>query len=81
MMKKLLFACVLSLSLWACKKGQEVDQSKVPDPVVQSFFERYPVATDVQWRQDGTTYIVDFSYDNDHKEATYRNDGTFLDAK
>jgi hypothetical protein len=79
-MKKYILAIIIAFSLWACQKGQKVEQAKVPDPVVQSFYERYPVATDVEWYINGTEYRAEFNYDSDHKKALYRNDGTFLES-
>lgn len=79
-MKKLIIIFLMFFALASCSNKEEVDQASVPDPVVQSFYERYPVATEIKWYKDGSQYVADFDYDGDPKQARFRDDGTFLNA-
>lgn len=96
-MKKVIFAAlmlatVFSFSIttansapYAISKsdGRHISPSQVPAPVMSSFNNRYPNATNVQWeveREDGSkVYQAQFRQPNGKRiKAQFAPDGTFL---
>lgn len=80
-MRRVLMLSIMVILMASCQKGQKVNTSQVPDAVTRSFYERYPVATEINWRKDSPVYMVQFNYDSEPKKAKFRYDGTFLEAK
>lgn len=55
--------------------GKDDDQAKVPAAVINSFNANYPNATEVEWKEKGGEYKVQFRQGNEDLEATYSPDG------
>ncbi|WMJ72026.1 PepSY-like domain-containing protein [Cytophagaceae bacterium ABcell3] len=75
-MKKLILVLTAgALAFTGCNRGG-LQQAEVPAEVVTSFNQRYPEATDVEWREDNGNYEVEFEYNDTEMEAVYHPDGT-----
>jgi uncharacterized membrane protein YkoI len=53
----------------------------VPAGVMNSFNQRFPNATDVEWEEDEGEYEVKFKQDNKRNKATYSADGRLMRVK
>lgn len=69
----LLFLIIISISLSAQTRGQS------PSNIVEEYFEAdYPKAMRVMWKQQGNTYIVDFTSKGLSMRAQYLVSGTWI---
>lgn len=56
-------------------------KTKVPQAVVDAFNKKYPKATDVEWEKDKLNYEVEFELGEIEYEATFSEDGTWLETE
>lgn len=82
-MKNILISLVVLYS--TATFGQKISQSKVPSVIVDNFQTSFPDASDIEWKQDGNTYKVEFELGvfmqgNDH-DVWYDLTGTIVKHK
>ena len=72
-MKRLIFIFIPLALLIASCKGQKITKEKVPSLVFNSLKAKYPVATDIDWKKQGTIYEAELDI-NDSTEVSLRID-------
>jgi len=80
--KFLLSAFIIALSTIAAS-AQDIPQSQVPAVVINSFQQKFPKATDIDWELKGDQYEVEFEtglLGTDH-EAWFQSDGKLIKHK
>ena len=100
-MKRILFAAIMltSVSAFAASHvttvsnivsvksggGRHISASEVPAPVMSTFNNMFPNATNVQWQIEkedgGKVYQAEFSQNGKRFKAQFAPDGTFLGKK
>lgn len=61
--------------LWGCN----ANEAQVPQVVKNAFENEYPVASYVDWEQEGDQYIVDFRANDFDIEITYDSQGNVIE--
>ena len=99
-MKRVLFAALMLTSVSAFASngsivsnvvsvksgdGRHISASEVPAPVMQSFNNRFPDATNVQWQVEkehgSKVYQAEFTQNGKRFKAQFASDGAFLGKK
>ncbi len=58
-----------------------INKTEVPQAVLEAFNKKYPKATDVEWEKDDLNYEVEFELEKVEYEATFSEDGTWLETE
>ncbi len=70
---------LVGMSAFACSR--ELKTSKVPEPVITAFNQRYTLARDVEWEKDDELYEVEFINEGKKKDVYFRGDGMLIEVK
>lgn len=58
-----------------------INKTVVPQSVIDAFNKKYPKAIDVEWEKDKLNYEVEFELGDIEYEATFNEDGTWLETE
>lgn len=73
-MKKIIVSQILLLCLLGCSSSK--GQTGPPSVVVNAFEQRFPNARDIEWSNDGRSYVVEFEIFRKDHEAWFDADGS-----
>lgn len=76
-MKKLLLICCMCL-VGIGSFAQKMKQGDVPSAVLNAFKQHFPNVTDVDWKQKGDVYEVEFEVGKADHEAWFDNTGKMI---
>lgn len=83
-MKRVFVMSAAALMFFASSAfAQKVSQNQVPSVIVNNFQQAFPKASDVEWREKGNSYKVEFEtgiFEDDH-EVWYDKTGKMLKHK
>lgn len=58
--------------------AQEINAAQVPASIIKAFEAKYPGATDVDWKKQGTQFKTSFDMGNTDHEAYYSSSGKLV---
>lgn len=58
--------------------AQEINAAQVPASIIKAFEAKYPGATDVDWKKQGTQYKTSFDMGDTDHEAFYSSSGKLV---
>jgi hypothetical protein len=81
-MKNILLSGLIALSLTftmtGCGSGQKNMSAYIPNQVVNEFYDMYPSAKDVTWKNKDGLYEADFELGHKGMKATFTPDGDWV---
>ena len=83
-MRKILMAVAIAgtmaFSFSSCGGCDNVATARVPNDVIDEFYDRYPSAQNADWKMKDGLYEVEFEMGNKDMEATFSPDGDLVRA-
>jgi len=74
-MKKILYYCLAFAFVLTIYNTADAQVRKVPAEVTETFRKKYPMATNIEWRDRLSGFTAAFDLDNIHYEAKFTNKG------
>src|SRR6266568_4782975 len=74
-MKKIMHYCLAVLFVLAIYNTADAQVRKVPAVVTEAFRSKYPMATNIEWRDRLSGFTATFDLNNTHYESKFNNKG------
>ncbi|MFX3625994.1 MAG: PepSY-like domain-containing protein [bacterium] len=80
-MKLKIVGLIMLIAIGLNSVTAKINKTEVPQAVLEAFNKKYPKATDVEWEKDDLNYEVEFELEKVEYEATFSEDGTWLETE
>lgn len=67
-----------ALTFAGCGGGDNISTARVPNDVLDEFYDMYPTAENVDWKLKDNMYEADFNVGGKDMKAVYTPDGDFV---
>ncbi|WP_207512402.1 PepSY-like domain-containing protein [Longitalea luteola] len=80
-MKKTMYYCLMLFFALTLYSTVDAQVRKVPAEVTEAFRRKYPMATNLEWRDRLSGFTASFDLDNVHYEAKFTNKGDWQNTE